>query len=152
MCRLWLNIYTFKKIINFLKLKRNRFISNGGDMMNDLKKIEKKFHEFLKIGLDEEFFDFNQIKIDEESLNEGKRFFVPFGFAEYFLVIEDEKPIVYFNIATRMDTDTICFVGEDSYDCYDVFMGEHIEIIEKYFKHRKKLKFNRELKDIRKNK
>ena len=121
-------------------------------MMQDLKKINKKFHEFLKIGLDEEFFDFNQIKIDEESLNEGKRFFVPFGFAEYFLVIEDGKPIVYFNIATRMDTDTICFVGEDSYDCYDVFMDGHREIREKYYKNRRKLKFDRELKDIRKNK
>ena len=120
--------------------------------MYDLKRIDQKFHEFSKVGLNEEFFDFDQIKINEESLKESKRFIVPFGFAEYFLVIEDEKPIVYFNIATRMDTDTICFVGEDSYDCYDVFMGEHIEIIEKYFKHRKKLKFNRELKDIRKNK
>lgn len=120
--------------------------------MYDLKKIEKKFHEFLKIGLNEEFFDFNQIKISEESLKQGERFIVPFGYAEYFLVIEDEKPIVYFNIATRMDTDTICFVGEDSYDCYDVFMGEHMEISEKYYKNRKELKIDRELKDIRKNK
>lgn len=120
--------------------------------MHDLKKINEKFHEFLKVGLNEETFDFDQIKIDEESLKEGKRFIVPFGFAEYFLVIEDEKPIVYFNIATRMDTDTICFVGEDSYDCYDVFMGAHKEISKKYYKNRKKLKFDRELKDIRKNK
>ena len=121
-------------------------------MMNDLKKIEKKFHEFLKVGLNEETFDFDQIKIDEESLKQVERFIVPFGFAEYFLVIEDEKPIVYFNIATRMDTDTICFVGEDSYDCYDVFMGDHDGIMDKYFNHAKKLKRNPEMKDIMKHK
>ena len=46
-------------------------------MMQDLKKINKKFHEFLKVGLNEETFDFDQIKIDEESLKEGKRFIVP---------------------------------------------------------------------------
>ena len=106
----------------------------------------------MNTSVDNEQPDFTNMYIDEESLNEGKRFFVPFGFAEYFLVIEDEKPIVCFNIATRMDTDTICFVGEDSYDCYDVFMGEHGEIRRKYCKHRKKLEFDRELKDIRKNK
>ena len=120
--------------------------------MYDLRGIEKKFHEFLKVGLNEETFDFDQIKIDEESLKQVERFIVPFGFAEYFLVIEDEKPIVYFNIATRMDTDTICFVGEDSYDCYDVFMGDHDEIMEKYFNHVKKLKRNPEMKDIMKHK
>ena len=44
-----------------------------------------------------------------------------------------------------MDTDTICFVDEDSYECYDVFLGNNREISEKYYSHSKKVK---KFKDI----
>ena len=113
--------------------------------MHDLKKLEKKFHEFLKSGLNEKDYDFDEIEITEKLLEEKEAFFIPFGYLTYFLVIEDEKPVVYVNAATRMDTDTICFVDEDSYECYDVFLGNNREISEKYYSHSKKVK---KFKDI----
>ena len=114
-------------------------------MMHDLKKLEKKFHEFLKRGLNEKDYDFDEIEITEKLLDEKEAFYIPFGYLTYFLVIEDEKPVVYVNAATRMDTDTICFVDEDSYECYDVFLGNNREISEKYYSHSKKVK---KFKDI----
>ena len=114
-------------------------------MMHDLKKLDEKFHEFLKSGLNEKDYDFDEIEITEKLLDEKKAFYIPFGYLTYFLVIEDGKPVVYVNAATRMDTDTICFVGEDSYECYDVFLGDNREISEKYYSHSKKVK---KFKDI----
>ena len=114
-------------------------------MMHDLKKLEKKFHEFLKSGLNEKDYDFDEIEITEKLLDEKKAFYIPFGYLTYFLVIEDGKPVVYVTTATRMDTDTIYFVGEDSYECYDVFLGDNREISEKYYSHAKKVK---KFKDI----
>ena len=93
--------------------------------MHDLKKLEKKFHEFLKSGLNEKDYDFDEIEITEKLLEEKEAFFIPFGYLTYFLVIEDGKPVVYVNAATRMDTDAICFVDEESYECYDVFLGNN---------------------------
>ena len=113
--------------------------------MHDLKKLEKKFHEFLKRGLNEKDYDFDEIEITEKLLDEKKAFYIPFGYLTYFLVIEDGKPVVYVNAATRMDTDTICFVDEDSHECYDVFLGNNREISEKYYSHSKKVK---KFKDI----
>ena len=114
-------------------------------MMHDLKKLDDKFHEFLKSGLNEKDYDFDEIEITENLLDEKKAFYIPFGYLTYFLVIEDGKPVVYVNAATRMDTDAICFVDEDSYECYDVFLGNNREISEKYYSHSKKVK---KFKDI----
>ena len=101
-------------------------------MMHDLKKLEKKFHEFLKSGLNEKDYDFDEIKITENLLDEKKAFYIPFGYLTYFLVIEDGKAVVYVNAATRMDTDAICFVDEETNECYDVYLGNNREISEKY--------------------
>ena len=40
---------------------------------------------------------------------------MPFGFLSYFLVIEDEKPVLYVRTATRMGSivDSIGFVDEN---------------------------------------
>ncbi len=114
-------------------------------MMHDLKKLDEKFHEFLKNGLNAKDYNFDEIEITEKLLDEKKAFYIPFGYLTYFLVIEDGKPVVYVNAATRMDTDTICFVGEDSYECYDVFLGNNRKISEKYYSHSKKVK---KFKDI----
>ena len=113
--------------------------------MHDLKKLDDKFHEFLKSGLNEKDYDFDEIEITEKLLDEKEAFYIPFGYLTYFLVIEDGKPVVYVNAATRMDTDTICFVDEDSHECYDVFLGNNREISEKYYSHSKKVK---KFKDI----
>lgn len=116
--------------------------------MHDLKKLEKKFHEFLKDGLNEKEFDINGIEITEGLLEEQEVFHIHFGYLSYFLVIEDEKPILYVNVSTRMDTDLICFVDEDGYKCYDVFLGNNRDIRKRYSTHLKNVKRFSEIKDI----
>ena len=117
-------------------------------MMHDLKKLEKKFHEFLKDGLNEKEFDINGIEITEGLLEEQEAFHIHFGYLSYFLVIEDEKPILYVRVSTRMDTDLICFVDEDGYKCYDVFLGNNRDIRKRYSTHLKNVKRFSEIKDI----
>ena len=108
--------------------------------MYDLKKLEEKFHEFLKEGINEKEFNINGIKITEELLEQRESFLIHFGYISYFLVIEDEKPVVYANVSTRMDTDLICFIVEEGYECYDVFEGDHEDISEKYYSKSKNIK------------
>ena len=47
-----------------------------------------------------------------------------------------------------MDTDSICFVDEDGYKCYDVFFGDHKDISEKYYSQLRKVKRYSDIKDI----
>lgn len=117
-------------------------------MMYDLKKLEEKFHEFLKDGINEKEFDIDGIEITEELLEKQEAFLIHFGYLSYFLVIEGEKPVIYVNVATRMDTDSICFVDEDGYKCYDVFFGDHKDISEKYYSQLRKIKRYSDIKDI----
>jgi len=116
--------------------------------MYDLKKLEEKFHEFLKEGINEKEFNINGIKITEELLEQRESFLIHFGYISYFLVIEDEKPVVYANVSTRMDTDLICFIDEEGYECYDVFEGDHEDISEKYYSKSKNIKKGTGPKDI----
>ena len=44
--------------------------------MHDLKKLEEKFHEFLKDGLNEKEFDINGIEITEGLLEEQEAFHI----------------------------------------------------------------------------
>ena len=116
--------------------------------MQDLKKVEQKFHEYLKARLNEEIYRIDEIKITEELLEKEAAFYIPFGWISYFLVIEDENPVIYVNVATRMDTDSICFVDEEGYKCYDVFFGDHKDISEKYYSQLRKVKRYSDIKDI----
>ena len=43
-------------------------------MMHDLKKLDDKFHEFLKSGLNEKDYDFDEIEITEKLLDEKEAF------------------------------------------------------------------------------
>ena len=70
--------------------------------MYDLKKVEEKFHEYLKARLDEKVYRIDEIRITEELLEKEEAFYMPFGWISYFLVIEDEKPVVYANACSRM--------------------------------------------------
>ena len=47
-------------------------------MMHDLKKLEEKFHEFLKDGLNEKEFDINGIEITEGSFSHTLRILILF--------------------------------------------------------------------------
>ena len=120
-------------------------------MENELKRIEEKFHELLRTGLDDEVYDIDGVEVTESLFSKSDGFIIPFGFMHYFLAIEGDKPLLFLNVATRMDTDSICIIDGDSYDCYDVFLGEHKDIIERFHDHLRKLdKSSRDLRDIRK--
>ena len=116
--------------------------------MYDLKKLEEKFHEFLKDGINEKEFDIDGVKITEELLKQQEAFLIQFGYLSYFLVNEDEKPVIYVHVSTRMDTDLMCFVDEEGYKCYDVFMGNNKDISEKYYSQLRKIKRYSDIKDI----
>ena len=97
--------------------------------MYDLKKVEKKFHEYLKSRLNDKTYRIDEIRITEELLKQEKAFYMPFGWISYFLVIEDGKPAVYANACSRMDLDIIAVIDENGYEDYDVWDGNHPDII-----------------------
>lgn len=108
--------------------------------MHDLKKVEAKFHEYLRVNLSEEY-RINEIKITEGLLKQQEAFYIPYGWVSYFLVIEDEKPVIYVNACTRMDIDIICFVDENGYEDYDLWdVDLDEEIVNRYYTHAKNVK------------
>lgn len=115
--------------------------------MCELKKVEEKFIEFLKSGLNEEMYDLSQIEITEKLFDEQEAIYVPFGFLSYFLVMEDEKPVLYVNFATRMGSDLIYFVDENGFEGYD----ENEEMRRKFNSCQKNVKHFRFEKNIMKD-
>lgn len=113
--------------------------------MYDLKKLEKKFHEFIHV---DEYPDREEIRITEDLLERQEALYIPFGEMRYFLVIEDEKPVLYVHAISRMDLNSICFIDEDGYRCYDIFMGENKEMYDKYRRGRRGVKMPDRLKGI----
>lgn len=114
-------------------------------MAYDLKKVEEKFHEYLKEKLNEKVYRIDEIKITEDLLEKQAAFYIPFGWISYFLVIEDEKPVVYANACSRMDLDVVAFIDENGYEDYYVWAGEHPDMDKKYGIQAKKVKrFNYE--------
>ena len=114
-------------------------------MMHDLKNIQKTFNELILSRLREEVLKRNDIHEDEELIREElfdmkEIIEVPFGSIIYFLALEDENPVLYVEIASRMGSDDLYVIKEDSYDCYDIYDGYHPEINDKYFGHLKNIK------------
>ena len=117
--------------------------------MYDLKKVEDKFHEYLKERLNDETFRVEEIKITEKLLEKEEAFYIPFGWISYFLVIEDEKPVVYANACSRMDLNIVAFIDENGYEDYDIWAGDHPDMRKKFYTPAKKVKrFNYE-KDLK---
>ena len=80
--------------------------------MHDLTNIRKSFDELVLSRLSDEVLkrnciDENEELITEELLNRREIIEVPFGFIIYFLAIEDEKPVLYVEIASRMGSDDL---------------------------------------------
>ena len=71
---------------------------------------------------------------------------MPFGFLSYFLVMDDDKPVLYVRVATRMDIDSIGFVDENGDEGYDVYFGDHRDIVDKYNRHLQNVEKFRDLK------
>lgn len=114
----------------------------GVNVEYDLKKVEKNFQEYLKTGLDEKKFRINEIIIDEELLEQQKALYIPFGHISYFLIIEDEKPLLYAYVSSRMDLALIVIVDETGYEVYDDWytVEGNEDIRKKYFDQSKKVK------------
>ena len=113
--------------------------------MNDLKRLEKTFHEFIDI---DRYSDRDEIRITESLLEQEEALYIPFGEMWYFLVIEDERPVLYVRAISRMDLDSVCFVDEDGWVCHDVFMGENEEIHERYRRMRRGVRMHDQLKGL----
>ena len=108
--------------------------------MYDLKKVEEKFHEYLNSRLNEERYRIDEILISEELLEKEAAFYIPFGWVSYFLVIEDEKPVVYANACSRMDLDIVAFIDENGFEDYDVWGSANPDIYRKYRAQQRKVK------------
>ena len=114
-------------------------------MMHDLTKIQKTFNELILSRLGEEILKRNDIHKYEELIREElfdmkEIIEVPFGSIIYFLALEDENPVLYVEIASRMGSDDLYVIKEDSYECYDIYDGYPPEIKDKYFGHLKNIK------------
>ena len=113
----------------------------------DLTNIRKTFDELVVSRLSDKVFERNGINNDEELiteelLNKRKIIEVPFGSIIYFLVLEDEKPILYLEKASRMGSDDLYIIDENGYECYDIYDGYPPEIKDKYLIHIKELEKN----------
>ena len=113
--------------------------------MYDLTNIRKTFNERILSRLDEEILKRNYIGEDEELIREElfemrEIIEVPFGSIIYFLALEDEKPVLYVEMASRMGSDDLYVIKDESYECYDIYDGYPPEIKDKYFEHEKKIK------------
>lgn len=114
-------------------------------MMHDLTNIQKTFNELILSRLGEEVLKRNDIHEDEELIKEElfdmkEIIEVPFGSIIYFLALEDENPVLYVEIASRMGSDDLYIIKDDSYECYDIYDGYPPEIKDKYFGHLKNIK------------
>ena len=114
-------------------------------MMYDLTNIRKSFNELILSKLSEEILKRNNIGEDEELIREElfemrEIIEVPFGSIIYFLALEDEKPVLYVEIASRMGSDNLYVIKDNSYECYDIYDGYPPEIEDKYFGHLKNMK------------
>ena len=114
-------------------------------MMHDLTNIQKTFNEIILSRLSEKVLKANNIHENEELIREElcemrEISEVPFGSIIYFLALEDEKPVLYVEIASRMGSDDLYVIKEDSYDCDDIYDGYPPEIKDKYFGHLKNIK------------
>ena len=116
-----------------------------GEMMHDLKNIQKAFNELILSRLREEVLKRNDIHEDEELIREElfdmkEIIEVPFGSIIYFLALEGGNPVLYVEIASRMGSDDLYIIKDDSYECYDIYDGYPPEIKDKYFGNLKNIK------------
>ena len=113
--------------------------------MYDLTNIRKTFNERILSRLDEKILKRNYIGEDEELIREElfemrEIIEVPFGSIIYFLALEDEKPVLYVEIASRMGSDDLYVIKDDSFECYDIYDGYPPEIKDNYLEHEKRIK------------
>ena len=88
-------------------------------VMHDFKKVEKNFHDLIRSIYKQRPISFELPEITEKLLAKQAAIDMPetFGGFFYFLAIEDEKPVLYVGVFSRMnpDLDRLCIVDEQSY-------------------------------------
>ena len=87
--------------------------------------------------------DENEELITEELFNRREIIEVPFGSIIYFLVLEDENPVLYLEKASRMGSDDLYIINEKECKYYDIYDGFPPEIKERYFNHLENIKETR---------
>lgn len=110
----------------------------------DLRNIRKTFDELVLSRLSDKILKVNNIHKDKELITEESMYNkqiieVPFGSIIYSLGIEDEKPVLYLEKASRMGSDDLYIIDENSYEHYDIYDGYPPEIKERYFRHLEKI-------------
>ena len=122
-------------------------IKMGVNMDYDFKKLEDNLYELLNKLFYQNYYERDEIKVTEDLLEQQEALFVPFGYLSYFLVIEDEKPVLYVEVATRMGIEhAIGFVDENGDEGYDLTDGGPKDIIEKFKNQLQKVKKFEEIK------
>ena len=119
-----------------------------GDIMHDLTNIRKSFDELVLSRLSDEVLkrnciDENEELITEELLNKREIIEVPFGSIIYFLVLEDENPVLYLEKASRMGSHDLYIIDDEGYEYYDIYDGYPPLIKERYLNHLKDIKETR---------
>ena len=108
--------------------------------MHDLTKIRKSFDELVLSRLSDEVLKRNCIDENEELITEelfNRREII------YFLVLEDENPVLYLEKASRMGSDDLYIINEEECKYYDIYEGYPPEIKERYFNHLENIKETR---------
>ena len=117
-------------------------------MTYDLGKLEEKFWQFINA---DEYYDKNEIRITEELLTQVQTLFIPFGHMRYFLAIEDEKPVIYAHVSSRMDMKRVFLIDEDGWKGFDVNgPGKNEDMLEKYHAHLRSVNRSGSIKGFRK--
>jgi len=112
-----------------------------------LKKIRGKVSWVFNVGVYKRRYNIDYVKLTEKLFAESEAIYIAFGFLEYFLVIEDKKPVLYVRASTRMDLDMVAFIDEDGIEQYDIF-DDNKDMCERYYGNFKKVKRFKDLKFI----
>lgn len=106
-----------------MEYRKNKKKDNGDkikiSLMDDLERVEKNFQDFIRNIYPENDIPVDLPEITEKLLEKQWGIDLPgtFGGFDYFLAIEDEKPILYLKAFSRMDNflDRVAIVDEESF-------------------------------------
>lgn len=119
-----------------------------GDFTGDLKRIEERFHNFIRVDK----YDEEDVKITEELFVTGNKLYIPFGWMNYFLAVDDGKPVLYIRMISRMDMNSMCFIDAEGVKCYDLFLNDdHKDIRRKFREKRRNVRMPRQMRGIPKS-
>ena len=107
----------------------------------DLRNIRKTFDELVLSRLSDKILKVNNIHKDKELITEESMYNkqiieVPFGSIIYSLGIEDEKPVIFAHVISRMDMKRVFIIDEYGWKGCDVNgPGKNEDLLEKYRSH-----------------